>query len=396
MNHLSRRTFLKLGGTGLAGSAFINTSGQDHQEENTHILKRKLGNTGINLPVISIGKLPIDNDRLVKAIFESGVVHIDSAHSYHQGKNDKKIGDMLKLYKRSNYLLSTKIKMDTDPETGQYRADVKVEDFIVKLNESLSSMNVDYVDILYLHMPPGKEGALDSRMLKALSIAKKEGKAKHIGVSTHSKMPEVIEAAIESDLYEIVLTTYNYQLDNMDVMQEMINKAAQKGIGVIAMKTQAGKYLDKEKTQPVNSSAAVKWSLQEPNISTALVSIRSYTDLETYKELLHNIDLTPHEQKDLAGNLAQKNSLFCDGCGQCVDNCPYNIAIPDLMRAYMYLYGYKDLNMARETLDQAILSSGSDCTDCGNCNQKCPKRFNIPEKIADVKRLKDVPHEFIG
>ena len=49
---------------------------------------------------------------------------------------------------------------------------------------------------------------LHHELLEAVTRAKKEGKAKHVGVSTHKNEPEVIKAAIESDVYEVVLIGY--------------------------------------------------------------------------------------------------------------------------------------------------------------------------------------------
>ena len=45
-------------------------------------------------------------------------------------------------------------------------------------------------------------------------------------------------------------------------MKSAIKKANQAGIGIVAMKTMAGGgFLDKEKTKPINSTAALKWVL---------------------------------------------------------------------------------------------------------------------------------------
>ena len=60
----------------------------------------------------------------------------------------------------------------------------------------------------------------------------------------------------------------------------------------------------------------------------------------------------------------------------------------------MYAYGYRNLEKARFTLDEAGLSV-SPCTDCSVCNIKCKAGFNIREKVSDIARLLEVPKEFL-
>ena len=391
---MKRRDFLKLSTTGFAGAIFTRDKftlpGQGKKEE---FIYRELGNTGLKLPIISIGKLPIENKNLVKAIFNSGVVHIDSAHGYHDGKNDSMIGEMLKTFDRDRYILSTKVSMPYDRETRRYKSELSTEDFINEFIESIDRQGVEYVDILYLHMPPSPEAALDDRMLAGLRKLKETGKAKYLGLSTHSNMPEMIQAAMDGKIYEVVLTTYNYQINSQDI-EEKIKKACDQGLGVIAMKTQAGKFLDKERTRPVDSSAAIKWSLQNPNITTALVSVKTFEDLKLYKELFRNIELTESE-KDFVKNNQDTASLFCKGCEECVNQCQKGLPLPDIMRAYMYCYGYRALKDSRELLASLNLPDDA-CEECNSCSVHCSSGFNLATKVRDIQRLVSVPPDFIA
>jgi hypothetical protein len=303
------------------------------------------------------------------------------------------IGEMLQSFDRNNYVLSTKVNLPRDKETHQYKSDLTIADFMKQFNESIDRMGVDYVDILYLHMPPSTEAALDDRMLDGLRQAKETGKAKYIGISTHSKMPGMIQAAIDGKIYDVVLTTYNYQLDPGEI-EDKIKKAGEKGIGVIAMKTQAGKFLDKERTQPVDSSAAIKWALQNKNITSALVSVKTFEDLKLYKELLRNIELTESE-KNFLENSRDTASLFCKGCEKCVHQCKKGLPVPDIMRAYMYCYGYKSLKDSRELLTRLNIPEGA-CENCNTCSVQCSAGFDLAAKIKDIQRLSSVPPEFIA
>jgi predicted aldo/keto reductase-like oxidoreductase len=89
-------------------------------------------------------------------------------------------------------------------------------------------------------------------MLEAVATAKKTGKAKHVGVSTHKNEPEVIQAVIDSGVYEVVLTSINFKQDYYAVLKKTIAKAAKAGIGIVAMKTMAGGFHNKERKQPIN------------------------------------------------------------------------------------------------------------------------------------------------
>jgi hypothetical protein len=61
----------------------------------------------------------------------------------------------------------------------------------------------------------------------------------------------------------------------------------------------------------------------------------------------------------------------------------------------MYTYAYRNLALAQDLVLSLNLSSRA-CQDCSQCTVKCSVGFNVPAKIKDVVRLKDVPSEFIG
>ncbi len=87
--------------------------------------------------------------------------------------------------------------------------------------------------------------------------------------------------------------------------------------------------------------------------------------------------------------------LYCQGCEHCVQNCPKGLPIPDIMRAYMYTYGYKQPEMAQSLL-RSLDVQDNPCGDCGHCTAVCTKGFNVAEKVANVSRLINVPAEFLS
>ncbi len=235
---------------------------------------------------------------------------------------------------------------------------------------------------------------MDPEMLDALKKAKSSGKAKHIGVSTHRNEPEVIQAAIDSNLYEVVLTSLNYKQDHHQEIFEKMELAKEKGIGFIAMKVMAGGYLDIEKIKHINFKAALKWTLQNENVHTAIPSILNLEQLQENAAVLTDIELTPEEMTDL--KLASKETgLFCNGCQTCVSQCIKKLPIPDLMRSYMYAYGYHYSSKAKEVLMNLDITNDP-CTDCNQCNVQCVKGFGIAQRIHDVSKVIQIPDELLA
>ncbi len=70
------------------------------------------------------------------------------------------------------------------------------------------------------------------------------------------------------------------------------------------------------------------------------------------------------------------------------------LPIPDLMRSYMYVYGYRNLVEAQDLLVSLNLPSQL-CRDCGSCPVKCTSGFDVSARIRDVVRLLGVPRDFL-
>jgi predicted aldo/keto reductase-like oxidoreductase len=180
---------------------------------------------------------------------------------------------------------------------------------------------------------------------------------------------------------------------NIEEMNAALKKANEAGIGIVAMKTLAGGYLDKEKTRPINTTAALKWVLSNPYIHTAIPGMTSFDQLDKNIPILEDITLSEQEKKDVLVAAAEPG-LFCSGCENCKHKCPFNLPVPELMRAYMYAYGYSNLSMAHSLLGD--LGTGPNpCDKCETCQVNCSRNFRVKEKISDISRLVDVPSDFL-
>ena len=89
-----------------------------------------MGKTGLEVPVVSSGVVPAANVGLVRKLFESGIRHFDSAWDYQNGQNDRMIGKMLKEFGRDKFIVSTKVLLPVNPQTGQYEKDATTKAFI--------------------------------------------------------------------------------------------------------------------------------------------------------------------------------------------------------------------------------------------------------------------------
>jgi uncharacterized protein len=385
-----RRDFLKISGAGVAsvivaGNLKAGTTSVE-QKAATKIIYRTLGRTGIKLPIISMGAMRADNPNLLKAAVEAGIIHFDSAQSYQEGRNEEMLGDFFQQYKRESFVISTKIGL---------RQQLNREEFLTKVDLSLKRLKTNYIDILYLHGVRSKEAVLDPATIDVLNELKKSGKIRFAGVSTHSNMADVIHAAVEAKAYDVILTSYNFKLENLPELKVAIDEAAKAGLGIVAMKTMAGVYWDKEKTRKINIKAAIKWALLNENIHTSIPGFTSFEQLNECMSVMEDLTLTEQEKEDLKGD-SLTAGLFCQGCEQCLPQCPNNVPVPDIMRSYMYAYGYRDLKLAREVIEGLPANAQNDCNLCPVCKVNCRQGFDIQAKAIDILRIQHVPQDFLA
>ncbi|NIO02189.1 MAG: oxidoreductase [Candidatus Latescibacteria bacterium] len=399
----SRRDFLKKSVNGLAGLAVLPTVlGTESQAEpqgekkKSKFITRKLGKTGLELPVVSMGVMNSNSPNLVRDALDAGIVLLDTAHGYQRGRNEEMIGEVVKDRPRDSYMIATKVEgTPLDRKTGLFTKEAKAGPFLEKFKTSLQRLGMDYVEILYLHSVVKREAVLYDEYMNAMLKLKKEGSVRFIGVSTHSNEPEVIRAAVDSKVYDVVLTAYNFRQPHLAELEKEIARAVKAGLGIVAMKTQAGVYWDRERQHQINMKAALKWALQNKNIHTAIPGFTTFDQLQEDISVLEDLTLTPQEQEDLElGRKYGMKGLYCRQCGTCLAQCDKDIDVPTMMRSYMYAYGYRNLAAAKETLSAVDLSNVP-CSHCSACKVDCAMGFDVKERIEDIARLKSVPDDFV-
>jgi predicted aldo/keto reductase-like oxidoreductase len=401
MKNFNRRQFLKSSILGTS-SAFLavpalaqmSHAGVHAPNAERNMITRKLGKTGIELPIVSFGVMRADNPALIPAAIEAGIEHFDTAHGYQRGRNEEMLGNVLKDYQRDSFVLATKVPPEDANRDGTLGSGSTSDAFLEKLDISLKRLRMEYVDILYVHGIVRRDAALFPAMLEAVQTAKKSGKARFIGLSTHKNEPEVIQAAIDSGVYDVVLTSVNFKQDHYPEVKRAIADAAKAGIGIIAMKPMAGAFHDKERKKPINCKAALKFVLQDENITTAIPGITTFDHLAMNASVNQDLALTDEERADLTYGKSE-SGLYCQACEHCVPDCPKGLPIPEIMRAYMYTYGYGQPEMAHSLLASLDLPENS-CGDCSRCSAVCAKGFDLAERITDISRLTRIPAEFLS
>ncbi|HLF33978.1 MAG TPA: aldo/keto reductase, partial [Cyclobacteriaceae bacterium] len=151
---MDRRDFIKSSAAGAAGAAFLSSLPVNAIKKSAKAISvtRVLGNTGIRLPIISMGVMRSDNPNLVKAALESGIIHLDTAHGYMAGRNEEMLGKLLKDYPRDSFVISTKVKaVGQGGGSGSKKDDPSVKNLFDNFDLSLQRLQMDHVDILYLH-----------------------------------------------------------------------------------------------------------------------------------------------------------------------------------------------------------------------------------------------------
>ena len=128
--------------------------------------------SGAAIPAIGFGTSQLGNcGEIVAKALELGYRHIDTAWKY---GSEKGVGEGIRASRiaRNEIFLTTKV-------SHEY---LRAADFARSVDESLGNLRVDYVDMLHVHWPTVDNIPLAETM-GALARAKREGKARHIGVA---------------------------------------------------------------------------------------------------------------------------------------------------------------------------------------------------------------------
>src|ERR1043166_7840454 len=204
----------------------------------------RCGRSGLLLPAISLGlwqnfghERPLETSRaILRRAFDSGITHFDLANNYGPpyGSAEQVFGEVLRrdlAPYRDELVTSTKAGYDMWP--GPYGEWGSRKYLLASLDQSLSRMGLDYVDIFYSHRydpdTPLEEtlGALDS--------AVRQGKALYVGISSYSA-PKTREAAaiLRSLGTPLLIHQPSYSMLNRWIEDGLLDVLDDEGVGCIA------------------------------------------------------------------------------------------------------------------------------------------------------------------
>ncbi|MER6185052.1 L-glyceraldehyde 3-phosphate reductase [Streptomyces sp. NPDC001652] len=167
-----------------------------HPDRYSDMPYRRTGRSGLKLPAISLGlwhnfgpaDRTVETQRaILRRAFDLGVTHFDLANNYGPppGAAESAFGEALKsdlAAYRDELIISTKAGYLMWP--GPYGEWGSRKYLLSSLDQSLTRMGLDYVDVFYSHRPD-PETPLEETM-GALHSAVQQGKALYVGVSNYS------------------------------------------------------------------------------------------------------------------------------------------------------------------------------------------------------------------
>jgi aryl-alcohol dehydrogenase-like predicted oxidoreductase len=340
---------------------------------------KTLGKTGLKVTTVGFGCMITSDGSVVERAADLGITYFDTARGYQSGNNERMVGAALKK-KRKDIVLSTKTQGRTKEEA------------LAHLDTSLKELGTDFVDIWYLHAKTRPEDVSDG-LLEAQAIARKAGKIRFAGVSTHSGQKELIPWLTANPNIDVILTQYNFSMEPF--MNDVIEKAAKAGKGIVAMKVMAGGI---RRPQPGNvtqeklkregaMTAALKWVLKNPNVGT---TIPSMTDMEQLEDNLKagSQPFSTADEKTLAIHLDYIKPMYCRMCGECEGQCRKGLPVADVLRFLTYADGYGQFGLGRERfleMDEAHTSVR--CGDCPGCTVQCPYGVKVAERLIRAQDL---------
>ncbi len=308
---------------------------------------RRCGRSGVQLPLISLGlwhnfgnDRPIDTQRaILRRAFDLGVTHFDLANNYGPpyGSAETNFGRIMRedfAPYRDELFISTKAGYDMWP--GPYGEWGSRKYVLASLDQSLSRMGLDYVDVFYSHrFDP--DTPLEETM-GALDTAVRSGRALYAGISSYSpERTAEAERLLREMGTPLLIHQPSYSMLNRWIEGGLLDTLEASGAGCIAFSPLAqgmltSKYLDgipAESRMAENSSLsrdllteqnvahiraldalarrrgqslaqmALAWCLRDPRMTSIVAGASSVAQLEENLAALDGLDFSAEELAEI-------------------------------------------------------------------------------------------------
>jgi len=307
---------------------------------------RRCGRSGLRLPALSLGlwhnfgdATPLALQReMVLTAFDLGITHFDLANNYGPppGSSETNFGRLLRTdlaAHRDELIVSTKAGWEMWP--GPYgQGGGSRKHLLASLDQSLRRLGLDHVDIFYSHRYDADTPLAETA--SALADAVRQGKALHVGLSSHSAGKTAEMAALLRGLgVPCLIHQPSYNLLNRWIENGLLDTLAAEGIGCIAFTALAqglltDKYLagipaDARINRPGGASLvaahlndanlarvraldaiakargqslaqmALAWVLRDPRVSSTLIGASSAAQIRENVAALDRLDFSADE-----------------------------------------------------------------------------------------------------
>ena len=411
---ISRREFIRSAGvtgigsllalsSGLVGSALAQEAKKEEKKETPTEEKkmeipkmptRTFGKTGVPVSILCLGGITdwVTNQILLKKALDWGITYWDTANGYNGGNSELGIGKFFEKYpeERKKIFLVTK---------GGAKSP---EELTKMLNLSLERMKTDYIDLYFMH-GIDNGNPLTPEIKTWAENVKKEKKIKFFGFSTHSNMANCLLHASTLGWIDGIMLTYNYQVMIKEDMKKAVEACNKAGIGLTAMKTQAGrskkgetppdfqfaeKFLQKGYT-PEQAKLKIVW--ENEMISSICSAMYNLTVLSS--NFVAAVDKTKLELSDLSLFKTYAENTCTGYCAGCAEICNRAMGgeshIADVMRSMMYYHSYGNAVMAQEQFAEipAEVRGRMAHMDYSPAEQVCPHKIAIGKLVKEASNL---------
>lgn len=327
-----------------------------------------LGKTGLKISELGFGGIPIirlDRDAAIQVLrraYEKGITFYDTANAYRD--SEEKIGRAFDGI-RGKVIIATKtLQRSAINATKQ-------------LENSLRMLKTDYIDLYQLHQIAQEKDwqavTAPDGALEAVVRAKKEGKIRFIGVTSHNLAMAV--KLVKTGLFSTIQFPFNFIEDA--AKDELFPAAGEHGMGIIAMKPFAGGMID-------NAGIAIKYLRQYPEA----VPIPGYDSVASVEQLAAYYQspnvVTDDDRKWMDKYRHELGKQFCRRCEYC-QPCPNGVMITMAM-GYKVIASRMSPAVSVEFSRQAM-ESVKHCTECEVCLERCPYELPIHDMLKENYEL---------
>lgn len=325
--------------------------------------KKVFGKTNLMVTPVAMGGIPLmrlskkEAVDVVRKVLAMGVNFIDTATGY--GDSEEKIGQALKERRRQDIVIASKSGA-SDKKT-----------FLEHVDLSLKRLQTDYIDIYHLHGVSSEENIREvmgpGGAYEGLEEAIKRGKVRYPAFSSH--FVDIAKKLMLTERFDVAQIPFNFI--EVEPEKEIIPLARKMNLGFIVMKPMGGGLLE-DATLCFRYLAQFSGIVPDPGIEKA----------EEMKEILGVVEnprpLSPEEKKKIERIREELGKEFCHRCDYCLP-CPQDVPISIVLTVkstvkrmpWKGIVGGVDPNIEK----------ARECTECEECLERCPYNLAIPELL---------------